>query len=120
MGYMTQPLCVVVGAGGGLGKSLAATFAGAGHDVALVSRSKGNCSTALEAATTANPGSNVRYFQADATQPLVLERTLGAIAAEMGPIEVLIYNVRGEPKWKPPLDMTYDELRDVLAREAAA
>ena len=118
MGFMIQPLCVVVGAGGGLGKSLAATFAEAGYDIALVSRSKGNCSTALEAATTANAASNVRYFQADATQPLVLERTLGAIASEMGPVEVLIYNVRGEPKWKPPLDMTYDELRDVLELEA--
>jgi NAD(P)-dependent dehydrogenase (short-subunit alcohol dehydrogenase family) len=115
---MTNPVCVIVGAGGGLGKSLAATFAGAGHDVALVSRSKGGCSIAMQAAITASATSNVRTFQADAAQPSSLERSLTSIATEMGAIDVLIYNVRGEPKWKPPLEMTYDELRDVLELEA--
>jgi NAD(P)-dependent dehydrogenase (short-subunit alcohol dehydrogenase family) len=115
---MTNPVCVIVGAGAGLGKSLAATFAGAGHDVALVSRSKGNCSVAMSAALAANQACRVHFFQADATQPAQLERTLAAIGVEMGTIEVLIYNVRGEPKWKPPLEMTYDEIRDVLELEA--
>jgi NAD(P)-dependent dehydrogenase (short-subunit alcohol dehydrogenase family) len=115
---MTQPLCVVIGAGGGLGKSLAAVFSKAGHDIALISRSKGNCSAALEAATAANSASAVRFFQADATQTTHLERTLATVASEMGPVEVLIYNVRGEPKWKPPLEMTYDELSDAFELEA--
>jgi NAD(P)-dependent dehydrogenase (short-subunit alcohol dehydrogenase family) len=115
---MIKPVCVVVGAGGGLGKSLAATFAGAGYDIALVSRSKGNCSLAMAAALNADPTCTVRYLQADATQPLQLERTLGSIGVEMGAIDVLIYNVRGELKWKSPLEMTYDELRDVLELEA--
>lgn len=114
---MTRAVCVVVGAGGGLGKSLAAVFSGAGHDVALISRTRGGGGAAVAAANAADPACNARFFQSDATQPQALERTLGAIGAEMGTIEILIYNVRGEPKWKPPLEMTYDELRDVFELE---
>ncbi len=114
---MTRAVCVVVGAGTGLGKSLAAAFAREGFDLALISRNKGGTATAVSAAQGANPNVAVRAFQADATQPQALERTLTSVASEMGPIEVLIYNVRGEPKWKSPLDVTYDELRDVIDLE---
>lgn len=101
-----------------MGKSLTAVFSAAGYNIAAVSRSRGNCSAALDSAIAANPESTVRYFAADATQPAQLERTLNTIGTEMGPIEVLIYNARGEPKWKPPLEMTYDELRDAFELEA--
>lgn len=37
---MSQPLCAIVGSGEGLGRSLAAKFAGEGLDIALISRSE--------------------------------------------------------------------------------
>lgn len=114
---MTRAVCVVVGAGAGLGKSLASAFASAGFDLALISRSRGGAGVAVAAAQAANPAVTVRSFQADATSPQTLERVLGAIASEMGPVDVLIYNVRGEPKWKAPLEIAYDELRDVFDLE---
>lgn len=114
---MTRAVCVVVGAGAGLGKSLAAAFAGAGFDLALISRSKSGTAAALDAATQASSDCVARTFQADATQPGGLERVLASIAQEMGAIEVLIYNVRGEPKFKSPLEVSYDELRDIFELE---
>lgn len=114
---MTKAVCVVVGAGAGLGKSLAAAFAGAGFDLALISRSKSGTAAALDAAVQASSTCVVRAFQADATQPGSLERVLASITQEMGAIEVLIYNVHGEPKFKSPLEITYDELRDIFELE---
>ena len=46
---MTRPLCVIIGPGEGLGRALAAKFAGQGFDLALVSRSEKNCAHAIEA-----------------------------------------------------------------------
>ena len=37
---MSQPVCAIVGAGEGLGRALAAKFAGEGFDIALISRSE--------------------------------------------------------------------------------
>jgi short-subunit dehydrogenase len=37
---MSRPICAIVGAGEGLGRSLAAKFAGEGFDIGLISRSE--------------------------------------------------------------------------------
>ena len=37
---MTKPVCVIVGAGEGLGRALAAKFASEKFDIALISRSE--------------------------------------------------------------------------------
>jgi len=46
---MTKPLGIIIGPGEGLGRALAAKFAGQGFDLALVSRSEKNCAHAIEA-----------------------------------------------------------------------
>ncbi len=122
-------LCAIVGAGEGLGSALAARFAlgasergsggvsGAGFDLALISRSSAGSATAIEAARTARPEARIRHMAADATDPAGLEAALGAIAREMGEIDVLIYNVRGAFTPAAPLDLSYDALEETLRLE---
>jgi len=112
---MSQPVCAIIGAGEGLGRALAAKFASQGFDIALISRSEAGSSAAIEAAAAVT--ANVRYFSADATQPDTIESALAKVADEMGEIEVLIYNARGQFTACEPLDMSYAELEDIYRVE---
>ena len=83
---MTQPVCVIVGAGPGNGAAFARRFAGAGHPVALLARDpSGLASLAAEI-----PGT--RAFACDATDAAQVEAAFVRIRAELGPVGVLIYN----------------------------
>lgn len=110
-------VCIIVGAGEGLGRSLAATFARYGCDIALLSRSEEGSKAALEAARAARPEAKVAFFAADAREPESVERACQRAAAELGPIEVLIYNARGAYDLRAPLAMTYAELQQIFQLE---
>jgi len=114
---MTRPVCAIVGAGEGLGHSLAAKFASNGCDVSLISRSQQGSESAVRAATEA--GATVNFFTGDAAQPETIEQALAKTVTDMGQIEVLIYNVRGDFERCEPLDITYEELEDVFRVEVA-
>ena len=103
-----------MGAGEGLGRSLAAKFAGEGFDIALISRSEKGSRAAAEDASTANPDARVRFLSADATQPQTIEQAISAVAREMGEVQVLIYNARGSFTRCDPLAMTYAQLDDIF------
>ena len=106
-------ICVIVGAGEGLGQALAVKFASEGYDLALVSRTESGSQKAFEAAHQSAPNANIRFFPADATKPETLEIALSQIANEMGPVDVLLYNVRGEFTRCAPLDMSYEGLKNI-------
>ena len=112
---MPQPVCAIVGAGEGLGRSLAARFAAEGYDIALISRSESGSSAAATAA--ANAGANVEFHGADAMEPETIEQALAKVAGEMGDVEVVIYNARGNFAPCDPLAMTYGELDEVFRVE---
>ncbi len=114
---MPQPVCAIVGAGEGLGRALAAKFAGNGFDIALISRSETGSSAAAQAAATANSEAAVRFFAADALQPETVEQALHRSADEMGDVEVLIYNARGTFTACEPLEMSYAELDEIFRVE---
>jgi len=114
---MPQTLCAIVGAGEGLGHSLAAKFAREGFDIALISRSEQGSRVAAQAAAGANAAANVKFFAADATQPETIEQALAKVAREMGAVEVLIYNARGSFTSREPLEMTYAELDEIYRLE---
>ena len=114
---MPQPVCAIVGAGEGLGRSLAAKFAGEGFDIGLISRSETGSAAALQSATQANPGAKVRFFKGDATQPETVERAAAKIITEMGDVEVLIYNARGSFDTREPLEMSYADLEETYRLE---
>jgi NAD(P)-dependent dehydrogenase (short-subunit alcohol dehydrogenase family) len=112
---MSRPVCAIVGAGEGLGRALAAKFAKQGFDIALISRSEAGSAAAIEAAAAVT--ANVKYFSADAIQPETIESALAKAADELGEVDVLIYNARGEFTACEPLDMSYAALEDVYRVE---
>ena len=114
---MPRPVCAIVGAGEGLGRALAARFAGENFAIGLVSRSREGSSAAADAAVSADPGAKVGFFAADARQPETVEQALNDVACEIGEVEVLIYNARGEFARRDPLDMTYAELEEIYRVE---
>ena len=114
---MSRPVCAIVGAGEGLGRALAVRFAEENFDIGLVSRFREGSRAAAEAAASAGPEAKIGFFAADARQPETVERALHDVAAEIGEVEVLIYNVRGEFARRDPLDMTYEELEEIYRVE---
>ena len=114
---MSRPVCAIVGAGEGLGRALAARFADESFDIGLVSRSREGSSAAAAAAVSADRGAKVDFFAADARQPETVEQALNNVASEIGEVEVLIYNARGEFARRDPLDMTYAELEEIYRVE---
>lgn len=114
---MSRSVCAIVGAGEGLGRALAAKFATQGFDIALISRSEANCAVAIEAAKTAGNTVEVRFYSADATIPETLESALSAAARNLGEIDVLVYNARGDFTACAPLEMSYAALEDIYRLE---
>ena len=107
---MSSPVCLIVGAGEGLGRSLAARFAAEGFDLGLVSRTQAGSRAATDAAVAARAGAVVRHRAADADEPATIEAAVAALQNELGAIELLIYNVcDGFPRCEP-LDMTYQQM----------
>ena len=105
-----QKCCAIVGAGEGLGAALAARFARGGFDIGLVSRSEAGSAAAFAAARSVRGETGVRFRQGDADRPETIERALAELAREMGRIELLIFNVRGEFTRCAPLEMTTEAL----------
>lgn len=85
-----MPVAAIVGAGPGLGLSLARTFGRHGHAVALLARDTAR----LEAAVTAlgAEGITAAAFPVDVTDRPGLARALGRVAGELGPVDVLEYS----------------------------
>ena len=81
---------VIVGAGLGIGASVARRFAAAGMPVGLIARMAG--STAAVRAALAGAGVTVAEATADAGQDDQLTAALDAVTGQLGPPEVLVYN----------------------------
>ena len=87
-----RPVCAVAGVGPGNGEAFARRFAAEDYAVALLARRKDR----IEA--LAAELANSRAFACDVTQPASVEAVFAAIEAELGPIEILIYNA-GKGVW---------------------
>lgn len=89
---MSKPVCAVVGVGPGNGAALARRFHAAGYAVALLARS-----TELSSAL-ARELDGARAYACDVADEASVTAAFGAIANEMGPVEVLLYNA-GSGVW---------------------
>ena len=114
---MSKPVCAIVGAGEGLGRSLAAKFAGEGFDIGLVSRSEESSQAAAAGCATARPETRIRHFSADATQPVSVEQAMSELVETLGEVEVLIYNVCDGFHRCEPLAMDYAQMENVFRLE---
>ena len=87
-----KPVCLVVGAGAGIGGNVARRFAREGYHACLCRRTDEDGLNRLVAAIRGD-GSSATGFILDATQPNAIEERVAAIEAEIGPIEVVVYNL---------------------------
>ncbi len=87
-----RPVCAIAGAGPGNGEAFARRFAAEGNSVALLARNKER----LETLAAELP--EARAFACDVTSEASIEAACAAIEAELGPVEVLIYNA-GKGVW---------------------
>lgn len=87
---MSQPVCIVVGAGPGLGLTIARRFARGGFDIALIGRNRDKLDLISEALVT--EGYHARGFTADAGNEKQLESAFSQISAWNEDPGVLIYN----------------------------
>lgn len=90
------PVCAIVGAGPGNGAAFARRFAAEGYRVALLAR---NLERLSELAATL-PDS--RAYACDVTDGASIRAAFEAIAHDLGPAEVLVYNA-GKMVWGDPL-----------------
>lgn len=83
---MTKPVCVVVGVGPGNGAALARRFHEGGYAVALLARS-----TEVSRELAERLG-DARAYACDVADERAVTETFAAIARDLGPVEVLLYN----------------------------
>jgi NAD(P)-dependent dehydrogenase (short-subunit alcohol dehydrogenase family) len=83
---------VIIGAGPGIGTSVARRFAAAGMPVGLVARTAASVDAARAAVVAAVPGVTVAGATADAGQDDQLTAALDALTGRLGVPEALVYN----------------------------
>lgn len=85
-----MPVIAIIGAGPGLGMSIARRFGAEGFHVALISRTQEKVDTL--AARLTGEGIQAAGFAADVMRPDSLQAALAAAADRFGPIDVLEYS----------------------------
>jgi NAD(P)-dependent dehydrogenase (short-subunit alcohol dehydrogenase family) len=83
---MSKPVCVVVGVGPGNGAAIARRFHGDGYAVALLARG------AELTSKLASELEGAKAYTCDVTNEASVNEAFGAIAKEMGAVDVLVYN----------------------------
>ncbi|WP_433425674.1 SDR family oxidoreductase [Microtetraspora malaysiensis] len=104
-----MPTLAIVGAGPGLGLSIAKVFGGHGFNVALISRSKDRLDALV--AELGAVGVTAAAFPADVADPGQLTGALTEAAARFGRIDVLEFSPYAGLTMVQPQDVTLDALR---------
>jgi len=85
---VSQPrVCLVTGAGRGIGREVAVRLAGAGHQVAVTARTESELAETLERCGGAGIA-----VPLDITADGAVDTLFGRVEAELGPVEVLVAN----------------------------
>lgn len=88
---MSKRVCLIVGAGNGLGAGLARVFARTGMTVCLVRRHLEAVELLVQEIRTL--GTDAHGFAVDARDPAALGALFDHVEQTIGPIEVTIFNV---------------------------
>ena len=94
MASETRPgVCLVVGAGDGLGSAIARAFAAAGLTVCITRRERHLDQLEALAASIREAGGRVHAFGVDARDEAQMIALFDRIEAEVGPLEVVVFNI---------------------------
>lgn len=94
-----KPVCLIVGAGPGIGQSVALAFAREGHDIALASRNPERLRTLQPALEKVGAAS--RAYVVDAGDEHSLRQLFSAVRKDFGDPAVLVYNPAASAFGKP-------------------
>lgn len=103
---MTKPVCLVIGAGAGIGGTVGKRFAREGYHAVLCRRTDQEGLDRLVGDIKAEGGDASGYLL-NAVQPDTIEDRVAAVEAEIGPIEILIYNLGAQVGNRPLQETTY-------------
>ncbi len=101
-----KPVCLVIGAGAGIGGTVGARFAREGYHAVLCRRSDEEGLRVLVEGIESEGGSASGYLL-DAMQPDVIEDRIAAVEDEIGPIEVVLFNLGAQIGDRPLADTSY-------------
>ena len=87
-----KPVCLVIGAGAGIGGTVGKRFAQEGYHAVLCRRSDEEGLRRL-VKDIEKDGGSASGFLMDAAQPESIEERVAAVETEIGPIEVLVFNL---------------------------
>ena len=103
-----KPLIFVAGAGAGIGGHVAKRFAREGYHAVLCRRSNGTGLDALVAEIETEGGSAEGYLL-NAVEPDTIEDRIAAVEADVGPIEVVLFNLGAQIGNKMLSETTYKQ-----------
>ncbi|MFD8686298.1 SDR family NAD(P)-dependent oxidoreductase [Streptomyces sp. NPDC059651] len=110
---MSQPqAALVTGAGGALGRAIAARLAADGHDVAVLDRDAASLEQTVE--EVRKSGARALALTTDLRDAQAVEAAVERSAAELGTLRVLVNNAAVYPS-RPFLDVPLAEYEDVVA-----
>lgn len=101
-----KPVCLVIGAGAGIGGHVGKRFARDGYHVVLCRRSDEAGLARLVGEIEAAGGSASGHLM-NAVEPDVIESRIAAIESHVGPIEVVVYNLGAQVGDRALEDTTY-------------
>ena len=101
-----KPVCLVMGAGAGIGGNVAKRFAREGYHAALCRRSDQDGLNKLVGGIEEKGGSASGYIL-NAVKDDTIEQRVAAIEADIGPIEVVIFNLGAQIGNRALADTTY-------------
>jgi len=101
-----KPVCMVIGAGAGIGGNVGARFAQGGYHAVLCRRTDEDGLNRLVESIERDGGS-ASGFLLNAVDPESLEDRISAIEADIGPIDVVVYNLGAQIGDKPLQDTSY-------------
>jgi len=87
-----KPVCLVIGAGAGIGGTVARRFAREGYHAVLCRRSDADGLNTLVDAITGDGGA-ATGFLLNAIEANAIEERVATVEADIGPIEVAVYNL---------------------------
>jgi NAD(P)-dependent dehydrogenase (short-subunit alcohol dehydrogenase family) len=101
-----KPVCLVIGAGAGIGGNVGKRFAQGGYHAVLCRRTDNEGLDALVSEIEADGGSASGYLL-NAVEADGIEERIAAVEADIGPIEVVVFNLGAQIGNRPLKETSY-------------